>query len=361
MLQLRRVVSIATLVASGSLVGACVQFNVPGGASTAHAEKGGGAEEGDGTRKASSEEADADTEAKVLAAADCSKRTAPKKTGYDPLLPQDIPCAVKQHAKLYVSQVCSAGTSGGSGAMLVPGVVGEAVGLGTTVQDDLRMDVKIKTTSGVEGIVLYDCLSRAPIGVSFLPPKNKPANGEAAIFELMKRMFDEAWPMALEAYDLEKRNDFKSFDSSSEDYFRLNELLRTHDFYARSIHALTYGTGRELAQVLKDESLKWLADWPDEVSTAYADGLKDKAKDKAVPAVDAIQGIVGFGVIARGYDDVRFDEENLDKDVADVPENKRAMVKQKKLAELAQRRKDIDKKLKDWMQKAKQRKNDVRL
>jgi hypothetical protein len=361
MSRFHRAQAVVVLLASSGLLGGCVRFNVPGGSSSASASEK--SESGDAAERAktpSREAADPDTEKQILEAADCTKRPAAKKSGFDPLLPQDVPCAAKRHEKVYLAVTCAMLGTDGAGKTLVPGVEAEAVGLGTMVQDDLRLDLKIKTSSGDEGTILHDCLSRAPIGVSLLPPKKKPANGQAALFGLMKQAFDEAYPLALRAYDIEKKHGFARHDSD-EDHFRVEALLKTHNFYTELLHNLTYGSHRELAQVLKDEQLKWMADWPDELSVAYADGLTGKAKDKGVPAVEALRMIVGFGTIARTYDDLRYEEENLERDVADVPESKRATVKQKKLAEIAERRKDTDKKLEEWMNKAKQRKNDVHL
>jgi hypothetical protein len=318
---------------------------------------------GDGPKQPSSVAADADTEQKVVAATDCSKRSKPKKRGFDPLIPQEIPCAVKEHTKLYVGLTCPM-TNEDKGKTLYPGMAGEAVGLGTGVTADdppLRTDIKIKLTTGEEGIVLGDCLSKSPMGVSFLPPKKKPANGEAALFGVMKSIFDEAYPLSNEMLEMAKKKNYGAFDRGSPDAARWGALGSAAQFYETILHNFTYGSGRTLDQVLSKSDLQWLADWPDDFGVTYADGLKGKAKDKAVVALECLKRMSNFYVFLGDYEKLRSDDANLDQEVAGVPEQKRAMAKQKRLADSAERKKEIDKKFRAWMDKARACRQEVKL
>ncbi len=298
-----------------------------------------------------------------VAKADCSK-VVPAKKSFDPLVPQDIPCAAKTHAKLYVDIVCgiSGLTEKDKGATLVPGVEVEATGVGEIKQQyDIYTDIKVKTNDGKEGYMLYNCLSRGPIPVSFLPLKAKPASGEAALFKLMKQMFDFAYPITLDLYETSKKQNFKSVDSPDPEYYRGSAKGTVINFYAETLHKLTYGSSQEQTQVLSREDNKWLADWPDEFLVAFADGLKGPAKEKGVPAVETLKILSGFGTITSEYRNIRYEEEELPEKLEEIPESKRESVKKSKLAELDKRKKDTDKKLQEWIDKGKKRKNDVHL
>lgn len=363
------VLTLALLLASGCGI---IQVGKPTDPSAASSgeDTGTGGEDKD-KKKKPSEAASEDEEKEMLAKADCSKfkPPTPGKKGIFPLIPHDVPCAAKAKSKLHVAVSCptfkpdpnNSIRGPEAGPYLQPGDAVEAIGIGSRPdQWGLAQEVKIKAPDGSEVNAQSSCFTFAPVGIVLVPKAKPKGDGSAELTALMKQLFEAGYQAASDVNDIAKKHEYKSTSPEDRDYYEANHRGEIYAFCKKHLHNLVHGSNRTETQVLSDGDLKWLAEWPDLFTTAYADGLKDPAKQRMVPAVETLNMIGGVGTIASTYNDIRFEEENLERKLADVPENKRASQKEKTLAEIAQRKKDTDQKIKDWLDKVKKRKADVK-
>ncbi len=344
-----------------------VQVGQPKGPAGAGEASGSSGEEAD--KHKAPAPASEDEEKQVLAKADCSKfKPDGAKKGIFPLIPQDVPCAAKAKTKLHVAVSCwTSKPDNGSirgpdaGPLLQPGESVEAIGIGSSPdQYGLVQHVKIKAPDGSDVTALSSCFTLAPVGITILPKAKPKGDGSAELTALMKQLYEAGYQAASDANEIEKKHEYKSLDPDDRDYYELNHRGEIYGFCKKHLHNFVHGSNRTQTQVLADGDLKWLAEWPDAFVEAYADGLKDPAKQKMVPAVETLSMIGGVGTIARTYNDLRFEQENLERELAEIPENKRASQKEKKLAEIAARKKETDEKIKEWLAKVKKRKADVK-
>jgi hypothetical protein len=232
---------------------------------------------------------------------------------------------------------------------------GVAVGLGpnTTVDEPpVHTDVKVELSTGEVGNVVFNCLSRSPLATSFLPGEQQRGSGDAAVLALMDPMFGDAYAIGMELFELQKKYAYDSPPMASEDHYRAEALALALTFYRDALHAFTYGTNRSVTQVLSDEDKKWLANWPDELAAAWADGLEGAAKQRGAPAVECIEALKNIPEITSEYGNLDYEEENLERELAEIPEAKRASLRKQRLAEIRDRRKQVDKRLKEWLDKA---------